>query len=492
MTIKEIEELTGMARANIRFYENEGLISPNRNANGYRDYSMQDAEILQKIKLLRSLHISLEEIKALHTGKHRLSDTLEQHIKHLAKQKTELDYAQRICTAMRQDGVSYENLNTEKYWSEYAPAMEPSGELEQDSIPKVRAPWRRFFARTLDEVLYASIWNLVLMLVFRVNISNMGTGGSILDTIITLALTVVLEPLQLSVFGTTLGKSILGLSVRDNEDRKLTYNEAMARTWQVLWHGCGFHIPLFNLYRNWKSYKTCSDGSTLSWEYDSTLILKDEKPWRTAVYIGVRILLFIMLLVSALSGQVPSYRGDITVAEFCENYRYLEEYYDLGGKKILNDEGKWIEKESTGNDIVIYIEESMFAIEEKQDFVFEVSEEGYVQSIDFTLTYSPTEVEDNVWIPTCQEQMQLAALAFIGAQKEFNYISNDSSQLVSEIAEYTAEDFSFSRAGITVSCDVEIIGHASRVSDFMVLAPLESGECSYYLHFSMRSGRIME
>ena len=142
MTIKEIEELTGMARANIRFYENEGLISPNRNANGYRDYSAQDAEVLQKIKLLRSLHISLEEIKALHTGNHRLSDTSEQHIKQLEKQKSELDHAQRICTVMRQDGVSYENLNTEKYWSDYASVMESSEELAQDTIPKVRTPWR--------------------------------------------------------------------------------------------------------------------------------------------------------------------------------------------------------------------------------------------------------------------------------------------------------------------------------------------------------------
>ncbi len=30
MTIKEIEELSGMTRANIRFYEKEGLIKPQR------------------------------------------------------------------------------------------------------------------------------------------------------------------------------------------------------------------------------------------------------------------------------------------------------------------------------------------------------------------------------------------------------------------------------------------------------------------------------
>ena len=64
MTIKDIETLSGMTRANIRFYESEGLLSPERRANGYRDYSNYELEILKRIKLLRTLHISLEEIKA--------------------------------------------------------------------------------------------------------------------------------------------------------------------------------------------------------------------------------------------------------------------------------------------------------------------------------------------------------------------------------------------------------------------------------------------
>ena len=42
MTIKEMEELAGMPRANIRFYEAEGLLAPARNVNGYRDYSQED------------------------------------------------------------------------------------------------------------------------------------------------------------------------------------------------------------------------------------------------------------------------------------------------------------------------------------------------------------------------------------------------------------------------------------------------------------------
>ena len=43
MTIKEVEERTGLTRSNIRFYEKEKLIEPSRNhKNGYRDNSEKD------------------------------------------------------------------------------------------------------------------------------------------------------------------------------------------------------------------------------------------------------------------------------------------------------------------------------------------------------------------------------------------------------------------------------------------------------------------
>lgn len=50
MTIKEVEELSNMTRANIRFYEKEGLITPQRDSNGYRNYTEQDVDILKRIR----------------------------------------------------------------------------------------------------------------------------------------------------------------------------------------------------------------------------------------------------------------------------------------------------------------------------------------------------------------------------------------------------------------------------------------------------------
>ncbi len=50
MTIKDVEERTGLSRSNIRFYEKEKLIEPSRNeSNGYRDYSENDVESIKKL-----------------------------------------------------------------------------------------------------------------------------------------------------------------------------------------------------------------------------------------------------------------------------------------------------------------------------------------------------------------------------------------------------------------------------------------------------------
>ena len=49
MNIKEIEERSGLTRANIRYYEQEGLLAPARRENKYRDYSEEDLETLLRV-----------------------------------------------------------------------------------------------------------------------------------------------------------------------------------------------------------------------------------------------------------------------------------------------------------------------------------------------------------------------------------------------------------------------------------------------------------
>lgn len=49
MKINEVERLVGITKKNIRFYEEQGLLNPDRNReNGYRDYSEEDVQTLEQ------------------------------------------------------------------------------------------------------------------------------------------------------------------------------------------------------------------------------------------------------------------------------------------------------------------------------------------------------------------------------------------------------------------------------------------------------------
>ena len=98
MTIKDVEERTGLSRSNIRFYEKEKLIEPSRNeSNGYRDYSENDVENIKKIAYLRTLGISIEDIRNIISEKVTLQEMLEKQKEVLKNQITDLNKAKPMC-----------------------------------------------------------------------------------------------------------------------------------------------------------------------------------------------------------------------------------------------------------------------------------------------------------------------------------------------------------------------------------------------------------
>lgn len=101
MTIKEAEEQTGLTRSNIRFYEKEKLIQPSRNdRNGYSDYSEKDIENIKKIAYLRTLEISIEDIRNIISDKVSLTEIIEKQAATLQTQIEGLHKAQIICERM--------------------------------------------------------------------------------------------------------------------------------------------------------------------------------------------------------------------------------------------------------------------------------------------------------------------------------------------------------------------------------------------------------
>ena len=120
MTIKEVEERTSLSRSNVRFYEKEKLIEPSRNEkNGYRDYSENDAENIKKIAYLRTLGISIEDIRRIMSEKVTLQAMVKKQNEVLKNQMIDLDKARFMCEKMlEEESISYEKLQVEQYVTE--------------------------------------------------------------------------------------------------------------------------------------------------------------------------------------------------------------------------------------------------------------------------------------------------------------------------------------------------------------------------------------
>lgn len=63
MQIKEVAEKTGLTKKAIRYYEECGFIEPKKMQNGYKNYEESDISVLVKIKKLRLLEFSVQEIR---------------------------------------------------------------------------------------------------------------------------------------------------------------------------------------------------------------------------------------------------------------------------------------------------------------------------------------------------------------------------------------------------------------------------------------------
>ena len=105
MTIKEVEKLTGLTAKSIRYYEDKGLITVERNEeNDYRSYSETEVNQLKKIKLFRYLDFSVEEVKTmLDMETKEIQKVLEQKAEQFSDLRDRCKDKQELCLCLIKD-----------------------------------------------------------------------------------------------------------------------------------------------------------------------------------------------------------------------------------------------------------------------------------------------------------------------------------------------------------------------------------------------------
>ena len=89
LSTKDIEKAFGINRKTLFFYEEEGLLHPQRKENGYRAYHDEDVERLKTILLLRRMDVSLDDVKKYLNKKITVQEILHEQSEKLHTKKEE-------------------------------------------------------------------------------------------------------------------------------------------------------------------------------------------------------------------------------------------------------------------------------------------------------------------------------------------------------------------------------------------------------------------
>src|SRR5690606_19689761 len=122
----------------------------------YRD---SDMIMIEKIKLLRHLQVSIEDLKALKKEETSLSSVLKTQLELLSSEEKKSQAAKELCQKMLAQAETFETLNADHYVQAKEGSTPPESYDDfPEELPQVYDPIRRFFARFFDYTLYATLW----------------------------------------------------------------------------------------------------------------------------------------------------------------------------------------------------------------------------------------------------------------------------------------------------------------------------------------------
>lgn len=167
--------------------------------------------------------------------------------------------------------------------SPYAP---PLVESEVVSAPQLISgsqvrPWIRFWARTLDVMIFGVVVGVAIGLLIPEAL-DMLDG---LFNVLILGVICLVESVFLTLFGTTPGKAIFRISVRHADGSRLSFPEALVRSLRVLYRGLGLGIPLVSMITQIVACNRLSNNGITSWDRDANLTVGHQKiqAWRWLV-----------------------------------------------------------------------------------------------------------------------------------------------------------------------------------------------------------------
>ena len=165
MKINEVEAQVGITKKNIRFYEEQGLLSPRRNSeNGYRDYGEAEVAILRQIKLMRKLGVPLEEIRRMQAGG-TVADGMRRHLVTLERERKSLEQSIQLCGSLKDREERLDTLDAAALLEEME-RLEQTGTTFQDKQKQDAKPVRYAGAVVMALLTTALMAALIVLMVW--------------------------------------------------------------------------------------------------------------------------------------------------------------------------------------------------------------------------------------------------------------------------------------------------------------------------------------
>jgi hypothetical protein len=183
-----------------------------------------------------------------------------------------------------------------------APPPIPTGELDSDEFlpsgPQIR-PWVRYFARGIDYLAFGAFIGVVLVFAYPPALEWPNFVFGFLILIVYL----VVEPVLLTLFGTTPGKWLLRVRLRRADGARLSYPEALKRSLWVWVVGQACGVPVVQLFTNIRCYSQLTQHHTTSWDRDGGFVVAHQNP--TAMRILAAMLFLVVLGILSVIGNLP-------------------------------------------------------------------------------------------------------------------------------------------------------------------------------------------
>ncbi|EAE6383699.1 MerR family transcriptional regulator [Listeria monocytogenes] len=114
-SIGEFSELVDIPSSTLRFYEKEGLITPERDKNNLRTYSEEDANWLKFLLHLKGAGLSIEELKQYTIWRTTGDSTISERLNMLKEKKVVLEQEierlqKNLDTVVRKIGIYEEKI----------------------------------------------------------------------------------------------------------------------------------------------------------------------------------------------------------------------------------------------------------------------------------------------------------------------------------------------------------------------------------------------